>query len=381
MNARTALDLAALTTGWHAPARSWLAADTLRDRAIATYATRATRELWKYTPLNPMVEALGQLPAQSNAAWAGIDQPGIRATPFSALDPVGRARLQAVLDRCLDTDRHLLADLTLLRGADGWLIDVQGEPAAPIQLSQDAGGPSIVVLCLAPGARVHLIETQGAAPFSARMVLADVQPGARLEHDRSAFPGVAGLWSLAQVHAGQQAEYVLRQYAQGGARARLEVHVALNGRGAAAHLTGAYVVNNDQHLDQQLIVEHQAADTVSRQQFHGIGSGKGRSIFNGRIHIHPHASRSDAWLSNRNLALHPDAEMNTKPELEIYTDDVRCAHGATVGQLDGNALFFLTARGIPAPAARQLLAHAFLRECIAGALTDTVTPHLLGALP
>jgi len=380
MNARTALDLAQLTRGWCEPGRPWLAGDALRDRAVATYTTTATRELWKYTPLNAMIEAFGQLPDQSGATWAGLDQPGVRATPFSALDGSGRARLQSILDRCLDSGRHLLADLTLLRGADGWLIDVHGEPTAPLHLSQGVGAPSVVVLCLEPGARAHLIEQQTAAPFSAQVVLADLQPGARLEHDRSAFPGTAGLWSLVQVEAGQQAEYVLRQYAQGGARARLEVHVGLAGRGASAHLSGAFVVADGQHLDQQLVVEHRATDTVSRQQFHGIGSGKGRSVFNGRIHIHPHATRSDAWLSNRNLAMHPGAEMNTKPELEIYTDDVRCAHGATVGQLAADALFFLTARGIPETAARDMLAHAFLRECISGALADEVTPHLLGAL-
>ena len=153
--------------------------------------------------------------------------------------------------------------------------------------------------------------------------------------------------------------------------------MVLAGRHAEATIDGASVVGNGSHLDQQLIVEHRAPDTVSRQKFHGIGAGKGSSIFNGRIHIHPGAPRSDAVLSNRNLALDPDATINTKPELEIYTDDVKCAHGATVGQISEDSLFYLRSRGLSENDSRRLLCRAFVNECIHGPLSAAAESTLL----
>jgi Fe-S cluster assembly protein SufD len=100
-------------------------------------------------------------------------------------------------------------------------------------------------------------------------------------------------------------------------------------------------------------------------------------VFNGRIHIHPHSPRSDATLSNRNLALHPDAQINTKPELEIYTDDVKCAHGATVGQISADSLFYLQSRGLSERDARRMLCRAFIRECVTGPLADEAAARLL----
>jgi Fe-S cluster assembly protein SufD len=174
----------------------------------------------------------------------------------------------------------------------------------------------------------------------------------------------------------ENAEYALTQYQRGGQRRRSETHVVMNGRGARAELIGAYVVGTG-HLDQQVIVEHRAPGAVSRQVFHGLGAGKGRAVFNGRIHIHPGTPGSDARLSNRNLALHRDAQINTKPELEIYTDDVKCAHGATVGKLSEDSLFYLRSRGVDVESARTMLCRAFLTECIQGPLADAASDALL----
>jgi Fe-S cluster assembly protein SufD len=380
MNARANPDLAALIGAWTRPSPNWFEAAVVRDRALRNWGTPATRELWKYTPINAMVEAFRQLPAASDARWTGLDQPGVRAVAFNALARDDRDLVNGVLEGGLDADRHVLADLALLRAADGLLIDVTATPEQPIELARVAAGITVVVLVVRPEAAVTLVERQSASAFSAQLLLADIGRHARLEHHRGAFPDGAGSWSLTQARVHEGGSYQLTQQALGGARTRLETHVLLSGRGASAELTGAYLTGDGHHLDQQNTVEHEAPDTVSRQRFHGIGVGKGRSAFNGRIHIHPRAARSDAWLSNRNLALHADAEMNTKPELEIYTDDVRCAHGATVGQLAADSLFFLTARGIPEPAARTMLAHAFLRECISGPLADEGTERLLGAI-
>ena len=380
MNARAAEDLAKLIGAWPRRSRPWLEDAVVHERVLRAWGTPATRELWKYTPINSMVEAFGQTPSDTGSRWEGLDQPGVRAVPFNGLAADDRDLVNTVLEGGLDTGRHLLADLALLRASDGMLVEVTGTPARPIEVAHGAPGTTVVILVVRPQSTVTLIERQTAPAFSAQVLLADVGRDARLDHHRSAFPDKVGLWSLAQTRVHDGAAYQLAQQALGGARGRLETHVVLSGRGASAELTGAYLGADGHHLDQQVTVEHEAPDTVSRQQFHGIGVGKSRNAFNGRIHIHPRATRSDAWLSNRNLALHVDAEMNTKPELEIYTDDVRCAHGATVGQLSADSLFFLTARGIPEPAARTMLAHAFLRECISGPLAEEGTVRLLGAI-
>jgi Fe-S cluster assembly protein SufD len=380
MNARAKEDLAELIDAWPRRSRPWLEDAVVYERVLRALGTPATRELWKYTPINAMVEAFAQTPSDTGSRWQGLDQPGVRAVPFNGLAADDRELVNAVLEGGLDNARHLLADLALLRASDGMLVEVTGTPARPIEVAHVAPGTTVIVLVVRPQATVTLIERQTAPAFSAQVLLADLGRDARLEHHRAAFPDKAGLWSLAQTRVHDGAAYHLAQQALGGARGRLETHVVLSGRGASAELTGAYLGADGHHLDQQVTVEHEAPDTVSRQQFHGIGVGKSRSAFNGRIHIHPRATRSDAWLSNRNLALHVDAEMNTKPELEIYTDDVRCAHGATVGQLSADSLFFLMARGIPEPAARTMLAHAFLRECISGPLAEEGTARLLGAI-
>jgi Fe-S cluster assembly protein SufD len=380
MSTGNAIDLDRVVAEGRANPRPWLALDAVRARAIRGSTTATTRELWKYTPLQPMLEAFERAPAASGARWSGLDQPGVRVVSFGRATGADRDRLGELLASGLATDRHLLADVALLRGSDGLLIEIDGTPGQPIELAHDAAGTTLAVLVLRPGARITFIERQDAPPFAAQLVIADIGRDAILTHHRAAFRGDAGLWALIQARVDAGAAYTQFQQVLGGQRCRLETHVALTGRGAAAALTGAYVIGDGHHLDQQIVIEHRAPDTTSRLRFHGIATGRGRSAFNGRIHIHPHAARSDAWLSNRNLALAADAEMNTKPELEIYTDDVKCAHGATVGQLDANALFLLTARGIPQTAARTMLAHAFLRECIEGPFADAGTAALLGAV-
>jgi len=176
---------------------------------------------------------------------------------------------------------------------------------------------------------------------------------------------------------GEAADYALETYLGGGLTRRAETQVVLQGANSHAALIGGYRVLAGTHLDQQFNVEHRSRNTTSTQKFHGLGAGKGSATFNGRIHIHPGAPGSDAQLSNKNLALHPDAIINTKPELEIYTDDVKCAHGATIGQLSTDSLFFLRARGISEEAARAMLCRAFIRECIQGPLAQAAALGLL----
>ncbi len=145
---------------------------------------------------------------------------------------------------------------------------------------------------------------------------------------------------------------------------RNEVTVRLNGAGASCDIVGVYLVNTRQHIDNHIHVDHLAKDTRSSQEFVGIAGGHARAIFNSKVHVHPGADGTDATQTNRNLLLSNQAEVDTKPELEIYADDVNCSHGATTGQLDEAALFYLKSRGLGEQAARELLVYAFVEATL-----------------
>jgi Fe-S cluster assembly protein SufD len=151
----------------------------------------------------------------------------------------------------------------------------------------------------------------------------------------------------------------------GAATSRSELYARLDGPGATLDAQGLLLGNGTQHIDSRITVEHAAPHTESRTQYRAILSDKSRGVFNGRILVQQLAQKTNAELSNRNLLLNSGAEIDTKPELEIYADDVKCAHGSTTGQLDQNALFYLLSRGIDQQAARNMLITAFASELLA----------------
>jgi Fe-S cluster assembly protein SufD len=145
---------------------------------------------------------------------------------------------------------------------------------------------------------------------------------------------------------------------------RNDVRALVSKSGAELNMKGIFVVRDKTHVDNQLCVEHSVPNCESDQNFKGLAGESGKAVFNGRIHIHPGASGTNAELSNKNLLLNPGAEINTKPELEIYNDDVKCAHGTTVGQLDAAQQFYLQSRGIPAAEAKRMLSLGFVNELL-----------------
>jgi Fe-S cluster assembly protein SufD len=151
----------------------------------------------------------------------------------------------------------------------------------------------------------------------------------------------------------------------GGGLVRNNVHPVLRGEGGECLINGLFVGNGRQHLDNYMLVEHASPHSSSRQFYNGILDGHAHGVFHGRIVVHKDAQKTDAKQTNRNLLLSDDAQVDTKPQLEIYADDVKCTHGATIGQIDENALFYLQSRGIDRVSARRLLLSAFAGECLA----------------
>jgi Fe-S cluster assembly protein SufD len=150
----------------------------------------------------------------------------------------------------------------------------------------------------------------------------------------------------------------------GGALVRNDVNAVLDGEGAECTLNGLYLTDARQHIDNHTDIEHTQPRAVSRELYKGILSGQAHVVFNGKILVHKAAQKSDARQTNKNLLLSKNAVVNSKPQLEIYADDVKCSHGSTIGQLDRDALFYLRSRGIGADDAKSLLSYAFAAEIL-----------------
>jgi Fe-S cluster assembly protein SufD len=169
----------------------------------------------------------------------------------------------------------------------------------------------------------------------------------------------------------QNSEYAYYGFDLGGGLIRHDLHTSLLGSGAKSGINGAYLLDGNRHVDNHTRVDHFAKDCVSDQYFRGVAGGSGRAVFNTAVCVHPGADGSDAKQSNANILLSKRAEIDTKPELEIYADEVIASHGATVGQLDELAVFYLRSRGLSEQQARQILTTAFCQS-VSDKLADPV---------
>ncbi len=150
----------------------------------------------------------------------------------------------------------------------------------------------------------------------------------------------------------------------GAALARHDIRISLDAEGAECWVDGLYVVGTGQHADTHSLIDHRQPHCTSHQLYKGILDGKSRAVFNGKVYVREGAQKTDAMQTNRNLLLSDEARVDTKPQLEIFADDVKCAHGATVGQLEEEELFYLVSRGLRPELARNLLTYGFAEEVI-----------------
>ncbi len=171
---------------------------------------------------------------------------------------------------------------------------------------------------------------------------------------------------LAALHAhlGRGCNFISHSIAAGARLSRNNIRTVLAGEGLDCVLNGLYLTRGDQLADHHMVVEHAQPHCNSHEYFNGILDGRSKGVFHGRILVRPAAQKTDAKQTNKNLLLSEDATVDTKPQLEIYADDVKCTHGATVGQLNDESIFYLRARGIGAETARRILIHAFAGEII-----------------
>jgi len=172
--------------------------------------------------------------------------------------------------------------------------------------------------------------------------------------------------AMLDAHLAKNASFDSFYFASGAKLSRNEIRVTLDGEGADCRLFGAYMMKDRQHADHTTFIDHAKPHTTSREVYKGVLDDKARAVFQGLILVRPDAQNIEGHQLNRTLLLSDGAEIDAKPELKIFADDVKCSHGATAGELDEEALFYLRARGIPEDEARGLLVEAFLREVIDG---------------
>ena len=246
------------------------------------------------------------------------------------------------------------------------------------------------VIVLGKNARATVIETyvgtQDAEYFTNSMTEVHVGEGAILEHYKLQQESMRSYHiAYLNVHQRRDSQVESHSISLGGALVRNDIDSQLEEEGARITLNGLYLASGRQHVDNHTCINHLKPNTGSKEFYRGVLDGHARGVFNGRVIVHKDAQKTDAHQSNSNLLLSDNAEVDTKPELEIYADDVKCSHGATVGQLDDAMLFYLRSRAIDAETARSLLTFAFADEVISHIRLEAVRNRLesivVGKLP
>lgn len=233
--------------------------------------------------------------------------------------------------------------------------------------------------------RLDIIETYAALGdaeyFTDAVVEVFVGEGARVTHYKVQDEADSA-YHVASTRAevSKDGAYDLTTVTLGARLSRHDIEVRLTSPGAECHVDGLYIVGDGQHTDTHSLIDHREPNCTSRQTYKGILDGKSRAVFNGRVYVHAGAHQTDAQQSNKNLLLSTDARVDTKPQLEIYNDDVKCAHGATVGQLEEEELFYLLSRGLHPDLARNLLTYGFAEEIVEKIKFESIRAQLDGAI-
>lgn len=243
------------------------------------------------------------------------------------------------------------------------LLFVAGGAEKPLTLS-----PRILIAS-GRGSEATLVESYVAAADSVYFTNAVVElfldEGARLRHFKVQREGERAFHIAATgAEVGPAAAYDLTTVTLGARLSRHGINVRMAHEGAECWVDGLYLVGDDQHADTHSTIDHVAPRCTSHQVYKGILDGRSRAVFNGKVYVRPGAQQTDAQQTNKNLLLSSDARVDTKPQLEIFADDVKCSHGATVGQLEEEELFYLKSRGLHDELARNLLTYGFAEELI-----------------
>ena len=322
----------------------WHSAESLEDSILNALAKPQHRERWKYTKSQRVFDLV---------------------TPAATLPSELRLDIETLLKDAPDTlvpfqRGHGLETITLSDDA----IDLT-EATSPLQVD-------------IPDNTQGTMHREHVTGFGSFLWL-NVGANASADVSLNALSGQSH-WDSLHITLSRDARLTLNLHNLGAEIARQDIQIHCVEPGADVTISAAASITEGAHLDQQVTLLHKAAHTTSRQTFHTTAAAKANVTFNGRIHIYEQCPGVAAHLTNKNLALNDSATINTKPELEIYTDDVACSHGATIGALDPAELFYCVSRGIEPIEAQRMLGLGFLNRASAGPLAEQAREAFLSVL-
>lgn len=338
-----------------------------RIDGLAVSADGAVRAVTVNGAFCPALSALAGLPS------------GVRVMGLAEALSTSPQLVWSYLARVSVSEDHPFRGLNAAHLADGVFVHVPAGVVvdAPIHVVNVAlgGGTAAVwahprhLFVLEAGAQATIVEAwvghgEGVT-FTNAVTEMVVQEGAHLEHYKLQQESLAA-FHIASSHAWQarNSTFASQNITLGGALTRNDIGICLDGEGAEGTINGLYVIGGEQLVDNHTSIDHAKPHCHSFEVYKGILDDKSRGVFNGRILVRPDAQKTDSKQTNKNLLLSREALVNTNPQLEIYADDVKCTHGATIGQLDEDQIFYLRARGIPGESARWMLTYAFANDLV-----------------
>lgn len=377
----------------------WLSPKRRESLALLRQAEWPSRktEAWKYTPVTALeradlsrvaanrsvpemepIEGLGSIDLVLVDGKFVVDESskdlpeGLRVTSLQLAGKDEQARAARIFGAA-KPKRHLFGLVNDVLATDGLLIEIAAEAKIdkPLRivhlLSEGADAHARVLVQLGAGANATVVEQVVGNEPSFNTSFAEYIIGAKgtLEHYRFALQtGDALAVGGSHFNLGEGSQLNSTMVGFGSKLSRLDTDITHSGEHAFAKLNAIYLLDGSELFDLHSTVEHAVPHGTTEENVRGIIADKARAVFNGRIHIHRYAQKTEAKLNNRNLLLSDKATINTKPELEIYADDVRCAHGATVAEIDKSALYYLQSRGISRNQAQVMLNFGFINELV-----------------
>lgn len=308
------------------------------------------------------------------SSFAGLGE-GVRVSSLALAIKSGAEVLQPNLGRIAKFDQHTFTALNTAFIRDGAFIELQSDTVVerPIHLLFVSDGDCVShprnLIVAGRHSQAVVIESyvsiRDAEYFTNTVTEIALGEGAHVDHYKIQRESETA-FHVGTVQAREARDSKLHSFsfATGGSLVRTNVYTVLEGDASTCTLNGLYLTDGTQHIDNQTSIEHVAPNCPSHEVYKGVLDGRSHGVFNGKVYVHPEAQKTDGKQSNNNLLLSPSARVDTKPQLEIFADDVKCTHGATVGRLDEVAMFYLNSRGIGPETARTLLTYAFAADVL-----------------
>lgn len=308
------------------------------------------------------------------SSGAGLGN-SVRASSLAHAIKAGTGSIERHLGKIAKFEQHTFTALNTAFINDGAFIELAADAIVeqPIHLVFISDGEGVShprnLIVAGRHSRATVIESYvslgDSGYFTNAVTEISVGEGAHLDHYKIQRESEHAFHvGTVQIREARDSRLHSFSFAVGGSLARTNIYTSLDGDAATCTLNGLYLADGTQHIDNQTSIEHIAPNCPSHEVYKGVLDGRSHGVFNGKVYVHPEAQKTDGKQSNNNLLLSPSARVDTKPQLEIFADDVKCTHGATVGRLDEMAMFYLNSRGIGRETARTLLTYAFAADVL-----------------